>query len=91
MSNNKIDLSFPTGKALWTLLVSQDRQEAKLTHIQEMLEEVYAEGKNEDIEEVRKRLDQTNEKLHQKKLRTILKEVGISNKTIEIALENIFD
>ncbi|SHG52281.1 hypothetical protein SAMN05443144_13216 [Fodinibius roseus] len=56
-----------------------------------MLEEVYAEGKNEDIEEVRKRLDQTNEKLHQKKLRTILKEVGISNKTIEIALENIFD
>lgn len=91
MSNNKIDLYFPKGEALWALLISQARQEAKLTYIQEMLEEVYADCRNEDCAEVRKRFDQMNEKLQQEKLRTILKEVGISNKAIELALESMFN
>lgn len=91
MSNNKIDISFPTGNALWALLLSQARQEAKLTQLQEMLEEVYAEVKNEDLIEVKKELDQNMEQLHQERFRTILQEVGISNKAIEIALENMTD
>lgn len=91
MSNNKIDISFPTGNALWALLVSQARQEAKLTQMQEMLEEVYSEVKNEDPAEVKKQLDQNMEQFHRDRFRTILKDVGISNKTIEIALESIKD
>lgn len=54
-------------------------------------QEVYSKGRNKDHAEVRKRFDQTNEKLQQEKLRTILKEVEISSEAIELALESMSD
>lgn len=59
--------------------------------MQDMLEELYAEIKNEDLAEVKKELDQNMEQIHQERFRTILQEVGISNKAIELALESIED
>lgn len=73
-----MDLSFSTGQALWALLTSQARKEAELEQLKRMLEEIYADIKNEDPDELKAKNTENINNLYQEKLRLVFADAGMS-------------
>lgn len=84
-----MDLSFSTGQAFWALLTSQARKEAELEQLKGMVEEIYADIKNEDLDELKAKSSETFNNLYQKKLRLVFSDAGMNKQNIDTILDQV--
>jgi len=71
------------GKGFIALFVAQAQQNAMLTQIQSMIEELYAEQNDEKLEDVRKRVKDANVEAYTQTLRSILENAGVDKDIID--------
>jgi transcription termination factor NusB len=81
--NKDQNQSMSIGKGFIALFVAQAQQNAMLTQIQSMIEELYAEQNDEKLEDVRKRVKDANVEAYTQTLRSILENAGVDKDIID--------